>query len=205
MNIDVFWSEKEVEILKENAGVQTIQGIARRLKRSPHAVRSKLNRLGHTSIRELNGSMSLTRLAEILDVSRCVIKRWIDDYGLPAHQRNYYYYSCKKVHYSIYPDEFWKWAENHRELINFRKIAPYSLLPEPEWLEEERRKNKMIPIKDQKNWTKDDDEKLLTLFYSGLKYKEIGLELGRSTRSVQSRMARIRKLGNKSPGGNNDD
>lgn len=139
MNSDVLWSKDEIDILKENVGVQSIQSIAMNLKRSPHAVRSKLNRLGYTSIREFNGSMSLAELAKALDVSRCVIKRWIEEYDLPAKQKKYYYYDTKMVHYSIFPDEFWKWAEEHKHLINFSKITSYSILPEPGWLEEEKR------------------------------------------------------------------
>lgn len=187
-----YWDKEEIMILEESAGERTIQSIARKLNRTPQAVRSKLNRLGFTSVRELNGSMSLMQLAKALGVSRSVVVRWINEYGLPATKKNYYFYHGKVRHYTIFPDEFWKWAEGHKEKINFARIDKYALLPEPEWVAHERKKDRKLPKKDKRHWTKEEDEILLSMYESGATYKEIAETLGRSIRSVPARMSRLR-------------
>ena len=195
MKNEKIWNEKEIEILEEFAGFQSIESISRKLNRTPDAVRSKLNRLGITSIRELNGSMSLLQLAKALGVSRSVIERWIEEKNLPAMKKNYYYYKNNKVqHYSIYPDDFWRWAKDHKDEINFAKIERHAILPEPDWFEEERAKDLLSKPKNaNKNWTPKEDEQLLFLYKTGQSYANIANFFGRSVRSVQARMNRLRK------------
>lgn len=194
MKTETMWEEDEITILEESAGFQSIESIARKLNRTPNAVRSKLNRLGITSIRELDGSMSLMQLAQALGVSRSVVERWIEEKNLPAMKKNYYYYKRNKVkHYSIYPDEFWEWAENHKDEINFAKIKRHTILPEPDWFEEERIKDLSKPKNANKNWTPSEDEQLLFLYKAGRSYSYIANHFGRSVRSVQARIGRLRK------------
>ena len=58
------------------------------------------------------------------------IQRWINKFDLP----------CKKVEldvytrYSIDPVEFWKWAETHKDVINWKKYERGTLFPEPSWI-----------------------------------------------------------------------
>lgn len=194
MKTETIWKEDEIIILEESAGFQSIESIARKLNRTPDAVRSKLNRLGITSIRELDGSMSLMQLARALNVSRSVVERWIEEKKLPAKKKNYYYYKSNKVqHYSIYPDEFWKWAENHKDEINFAKIQRHTILPEPDWFEEERMNDLSKPQNANKNWTTSEDDQLIFLYKTGQSYSYIANYFGRSVRSVQARIGRLRK------------
>lgn len=186
------WSEEEVAFLEDKAGVYTIQCIADEINRTPSAVRSKLNRMGYSSIRELNGSMSLLQLAKAVGVSRSVVERWIEEEDLPAKRRNYYFYKSNKMHYSIYPDEFWDWAEEHKSEINFAKIKRYAILPEPSWFAEERGQDLLLPENANRNWTPDEDKKLLSLVQKGKPYKVIAKNFGRSIRAVQTRMNRLR-------------
>lgn len=194
MKTETFWREEEISILEESAGFQTIESIARKLNRTPNAVRSKLNRLGITSIRELNGSMSLMQLAKALNVSRSVVERWIEEKNLPATKKNYYYYKNNRMkHYSIYPDLFWEWAEKNKEEINFAKIKRHAILPEPDWFEAERVKDLSKPKNANKGWTNTEDEQLIFLFKSGKSYACIADFFGRSVRSVQARISRLRQ------------
>src|SRR5699024_1337890 len=98
------WTNEEINLLKEWAGIYSVEGIANRLKRTPKGVLSKLNRLGITNMREVTGTMSLLQLANAVGVSRSVITRWIQIYKSPATKKNYYYYKTRKIeHYSIFP------------------------------------------------------------------------------------------------------
>lgn len=195
MKNESYWKEEEVSLLEEYAGFHSIESIARKLNRTPHAVRSKLNRLGITSIRELDGSLSLMQLSKALNVSRSVILRWIEEKKLPARKKNYYYHKSGKIqHYSIYPDEFWEWAEKNKDEINFAKIERHAILPEPEWFEEERAKDLSKPKNANKNWTATEDEQLIFLYKSGQSYAKIAEYFGRSVRSVQARVSRLRKM-----------
>lgn len=189
------WTTEEINFLKEWVGIYSVEGIANRLQRTPKGVLSKLNRLGITNMREVTGTMSLLQLARAVGVSRSVITRWIQLYGLPAKKKNYYYYKTRKIeHYSIYPDEFWKWAEKNKDKINFANVKRYAILPEPEWFEAELRKDAaQIAKKHHRSWNELDDKRLLQMREKGLTAREIGEQLGRTARAVQARIARLRK------------
>jgi transposase len=133
------WTKEEVEYLIEHAGVYTLEYIGQKLNRSTKALLSKLNRLGYTNIREFNGYMSCRQLALALGVSRDVVVRWIENHGLPASKKNYIRKNSKLKHYFINPEEFWKWAEENQDKINFARVKRYEILPEPAWVEEKRR------------------------------------------------------------------
>lgn len=188
------WEDKEINYLLDKAGTSTILNISKKLNRSSKSVLGKLNSLGYTNIRQLNGTLSASFLAKALDVSHSTVIYWIENYGLPATKKNYYRYDTKIKHYSIYPEEFWEWARENKEKINFSKIDPYLILPEPAWVDEERKKDYFKKaLKSKKKWTRQEDQKLLMWKKAGLSYREISDRLERSIRSVQSRYLRLKR------------
>ena len=97
-----------------------------------------------------------------------------------------------KSFYLIDPSNFWKWAGMHKEKVQFSNIEPQVLLPEPDWVDEERRKDKQIVKKKvYKYWTTKEDQRLLELRKEGLTYAEIGQRMKRSATSVAHRYKRI--------------
>jgi len=78
-------------------------------------------------------------------------------------------------------------------LINFAKLEPFDLLPQPEWVELERRRDaRKIPRRQQKPWTPEEDEQLIALMKWGYGNKEIAERLDRSEKAVQRRISRLR-------------
>jgi transposase len=194
------WTKEEVEYLIEHAGVYTLEHIGQKLNRSTKALLSKLNRLGYTNIRELNGYMSCRQLALALGVSRDVVVRWIENHGLPASKKNYIRKNSKLKHYFINPEEFWKWAEENQDKINFARVKRYEILPEPAWVEQKRRTAyfSLQQKKRNKSWTKEEDQLLLKLLKENRTYKEIAEILDRSEKAVQMRKQRLlNKFGDK--------
>lgn len=90
------------------------------------------------------------------------------------------------------PSDFWDWAEVHKEKVQFSNIEPQVLLPEPDWVDEERQKDRqVVKKKDYKCWTMREDKRLLELRQKSLTYKEIGQIMNRSSISVERRYKRI--------------
>ena len=68
-----------------------------------------------------------------------------------------------------------------------------SLLPEPDWVEEERKKDRQIVKKrSYQHWTTKEDQRLLELRNKGFTYAGIGERMNRSFISVERRYKRIR-------------
>lgn len=183
------WNNEEIEYLKEHIGFRKISIIAQNMGRSYESVRIKMNRLGMSNTKSQTGLVTMGELAKLLKVERNTIKGWVERHGLSCMKkitRN------SKRFYLIHPSDFWKWAETHKEKVQFSNIDSQVLLPEPEWVDEERRKDRQIVKKKvYKNWTTKEDQRLLELRKKGLTYAEVGLRMNRSSISVERRYKRI--------------
>ncbi|NSL51826.1 DNA-binding protein [Calidifontibacillus erzurumensis] len=186
------WTSEELNDLKENIGVIKLTTIAKRINRSYDAVVMKLNRLGLSNTREQTGLVTLGELAKHLKVDRNIVKGWVDRHGLPCTKKKT---RNTKTFYLVDILDFWKWAEENKEKVQFSNIEPNTLLPEPDWVEKERQKDyQMNKRRVYKGWTTVEDQLLLTLREKGLTYKEIGKRLNRSAISVGNRHKRIKQF-----------
>jgi hypothetical protein len=198
-NANKKWTEDEEEQLVDRLGSANIPRISKGLGRSTESVIRKLERLGCYDKAAETGSFRTYEFANILSIDPTTIIRWIKKEGMPAKQfyrkgkldkQNHYYY--------IFSDDFWKWANNNPDLINFKKIHRGILIPEPEWLEDAIKNEKKL-IKNQSYWTTGEDKIVWDLFYQkGMTQDQIGDHVGRTRRAVQKRLATIRKQRNPS-------
>ena len=193
------WTKEEDELLAELVGQYSFNYIANMLGRTPYAIERRLTRLGLLNTKAQGGWLSANQLANALKVEYSVIRRWYRKYGLPLKFSSLRYYSMggkrrKMNTYRILPEEFWKWAEKHKDLLNFAKADPYTLAPIPDWFwEKQREDQRNIPKRQKQYWTSEEDQKLWNLFYhQGLSQKEIAARLGRSKMAVQKRLKRLR-------------
>jgi len=185
------WRKDEINYLKECIGFQKITTIAKNLDRSYESVRLKMNRLGISNTKAQTGFVTMGELAKILKIERNTIRGWAKNHGLPCMKR---VVRRSKSFYFIDPIDFWNWAEMHKEKIQFSNINSQVLLPEPEWVDHERKKerdNHIIKKKNYKYWTTGEDQRLLELRKNGLTFKEIGVRMNRSSHSVAGRYKRI--------------
>lgn len=170
--------------------------MAKELGRSPISIERRIIRLGIEDKHLMTGTLSAKGLAEIVHVDPKTVIDWIKKQGLPAVQKTFRYRQDRKHKpYYINPEDFWVWAGERKHKIIFSKIERGLLLPEPDWLREEIRKEYQNPLaKQKKPWTEEEDEKLWTMYYRrGMLQKNIAIELKRTKDSVERRLSRLRK------------
>lgn len=187
------WTEEEVKYLEENVGSKSVQSIAKKLNRSIGGVRRKMFRLGMGCSKYETSLITLHELSALIEIHRNTLKKWVENYGLPVIRKATF--TTQKYTF-VDPVKFWKWAENHKELINFYRIPKNALIPEPDWVDGMRKidyYNK--PLKLYKPWTAEEDTRLLSMVQARYKYREIAKVLKRSQRSVEKRMGALKAQG----------
>lgn len=183
------WTPEDINYLKENIGHRRISDIANKLERTEQAILLKSKRLGFGETRSISGRVTCGELARILRVDRNTVMGWVKNAGLPAVQK---VTALKKRYILISSEEFWEWAKNNREKIDFRSLERNSYPPEPNWVERERQNPSYVERKYQ-YWTTNEDLRLATLIDQGLSYQEIACIMNRSQYSVERRYHRIKQ------------
>lgn len=187
------WTEDELEYLEEKVGKIKLSAIAKTLDRSLNAVELKAKRLGLSGTKYESGKLTANELAQALNVDLKVVTRWVAKKGLKAAKRA----TREKAKFILIDvQNFWKWAKDNKDKINFSKIEPYQLLPEPDWVEEERKKDyHAIPKRTAQKWTDEEDKQMILMIKGGYTQQQIGEALKRSDVSVQRRLSRLKEWG----------
>lgn len=193
------WTGKEIEFLEQHVGKMTIPTLAKRLteecgyERSATAVYTKLKRLGITNMYQETGRMSANELAGLVGVDYHAVKRWITKGMLTAVKRKVVY---ERQHYLISTENFWEFAEKHKEHVNFLRIEPNSIAPEPEWVAAERKKEYYdMPKRQSKLWDEEEDKLLISMRKAGHSVQEISERLKRTVASIHTRKTILAKQG----------
>ena len=84
-----------------------------------------------------------------------------------------------------------EWLRCHQELWDSRKIEPYGLGVEYEWLKEKRKRDALLPPRKAQKWTPVEDRRAIDMYRMGKTYQEIGDTLGRSACSIEHRIMRL--------------
>ena len=85
-------------------------------------------------------------------------RKWIAE-GLPV----VYKPRSKMTFYRIRLDSFWRWAEQHRNVLNFARFAEGALGEEPDWVRAKRARDANAPKNHGCAWTPHEDALLRTL------------------------------------------
>lgn len=186
------WTVEEEEYLAQWYGRRPIKLIAKKLKRTPYAIEVHAERKMGIYPKSNSGQVTANELANILKVdNHAVTDYWIAKLKMPARKRVIKY---KSKFWRIDVEEFWKWAENHTDKINFTKMERGLLLPEPNWLDEViKMQLEKWGEKRFKKWTAEEDSRLIMYVKLGKTYKEIAELLGRTKSSVEHRHWRLVK------------
>lgn len=107
---------------------QSVVETAKHLGRSVASVKHKAQRLGLNSY--YGEYLSAKTIAGIFNCDISVVKRWCEKLELPCIKVK----TPTQTRYLIDPVKFWKWAEDNREEINWRKYEQGTILPEPSWI-----------------------------------------------------------------------
>lgn len=189
------WSHQEEELLLNYVGHLSFEEISKKLKkRSVSAVERKVERMGIANTQIMSGMVTVHHLSQILGISDKTIYRWADKHDFPIHKKNLRNKGTRSFNY-VSVSEFWNWAANHKNRINWFKVEPLVLIPEPDWVEQ-RRKEDFYKKPPKKVWSLEDDLKVWHLYYTeGLPQKEIAIIMELTQNSIEKRLKRLRESG----------
>lgn len=182
------WSKEELDYLQENWGSVSIKGISNKLGRSINAVKCRAFRLGLTDTRLHFDGITINQLMVALDKTYSAVNSWINNYGMPVRKKLFAKEMRVKV---ISYEDFWKWAESHKELLNFAKMEPGTLGPEPGWMKLKRQADHMRSQKTKQAvpWTPKDDQQLVQLVQlEGMTYPRLAKHFNRSESAIKRRL-----------------
>lgn len=182
------WTKAEEEFLAENWGMYSIPALAKKLNRTPQALKIRAARL---SLGPVLGSGDYITLNQFLcafgakGAYSYKMKSWVENRGLPVHTKRVDKCSWRV----IYIDEFWEWAEKHRSFLDFSKLEPLAFGEEPDWVAEQRHKDfEACALQRKDPWTPAEDARLKHLLekqqYGGAELAEM---FHRSEGSIQRR------------------
>lgn len=184
------WTEEEVAYLQDKWGSININTIAKNLNRTVLGVKLKAQRLGlGNPLTHIDG-ITIHQLSESLNTQYSIIKNWIKKYDFPAKRKRL---TNKQFVWIVTYEDFWNWAEKHKQMIDFSRIERLSIGPEPEWVEEKRKADQLtklhVPKPHSTPWSKEEDEKLKWMLRQfKYTYPEIAEELQRTQGAVKRRI-----------------
>lgn len=182
------WTQEELDYLQDNWGAVSVQGIAKKFGRSIEAVKLKARKLGLGDPTLYFDGITVNQLMQALNKTYNTIYRWVENYGMPVKEKLFVKEMRVKI---IAYDDFWKWAEGHKELFNFAKLEPGLLGAEPEWVKVKRKADQMRSQKTWQSvaWTPQEDQRLKQMVgLSGITYPELAKQFNRSEASIKRRL-----------------
>ena len=178
------WTAEEEKYMNKYYLRQPTKRTAKVLNRSIESVRKKAVQMGINTY--YDGYLSAHVLAECFSTNTQVIKRWIEKFNLPAIKIND---SKHRTRYQIDPENFWKWADGHRDVINWSGYDLCSILPEPQWVEFEQSRYKTK--RHCRKFTVNEIVQIKHMLRRCMTYKEIAEKLGRTERSIEAKVRKI--------------
>ena len=177
------WSADELNYLRENWGNMSLHTIAQKLGRSDNAVKLKVVRNGMGAFLDNGLYITFNQLANAIGISYKKKDQLIKN-GFPIKYRRV----CKSRFAIVYIEDFWKWAEQHKELIDFSKMPLNTLGKEPAWVKEARTANFQGQHKCSP-WTAAEDARLVQMLKCYKYYiDDIAVALNRTEGAVKRRM-----------------
>lgn len=183
------WTNEEEEYLRDNWGCKSVSCIAHKLNRTEGSVINKGQKLGLRAQVTQSDYITLNQLMNALGYKGSY-SWWTSKYlkyGLPISYREF---KVKKQRIVLI-DDFWDWAEKHKNIVNFARFEKNSLGQEPAWVDAKRKRDISNPSRRAHNrcWTRAEDsllESKLKLFrYS---YAELAEEFNRTECAIKRRI-----------------
>lgn len=183
------WEQPDIDYLEENWGKLSIPVIAKKLGRSTGAIESRAWLLNLGPWKNSCEYMSLRQFSNAMGIHSDVVKKKLTDHNFPLKTK-----IIKVQEYVVIDiDEFWKWAETHRDVFRFKRLEKGALGKEPPWVDQKRRMEERYESKHMQEWTKGEDALLTGLLKSyRYTYDDLSKRLNRSEFSIKTH---IRELG----------
>lgn len=171
------WTDKEIRYLENKYEVMNLDHISKKLQRSPRSIKHKALELGLST--KAGEYLHARTLSICFGRDMRVIKRWMKECNLPYKV----VYRNSHPFYLIHPDDIWTWAKNHKDEMDWRQYKRYSILPEPDWIEEAIKSQ--TKLKHRCSISIYDKALVMKLRRRGYTHKQIAKELDRTVDSVK--------------------
>lgn len=186
------WTPEEEAYLQDKWGTLSVSTIAKNLGRSIDAVvvRSQRLRLGAhlaSDVRISTNQLMIALYQSNSGNASYTLYKLIRE-GLPVEMHKVKTKSFRVIDI----DEFWKWAEDHKEFLDFSKFEEYSLGKEPDWVKVKRKADfQKTQQQGEHNevWTGATDQKLKRMLSQHkYTYRDLSKELNRSEGAIKRRI-----------------
>ncbi|MGE4214128.1 MAG: hypothetical protein AB7E42_05040 [Anaerotignaceae bacterium] len=183
------WTKEDYQYLSDNWGSKSLVTICKKLNRSENAIHVKVQRLGLGAFLDQGEYITWNVLQNTIGCtggSGYKIKSWVENRGFPL--------KTKRVNTStykvVYIDDFWKWAEKNKDLLDFSKFEENSLGKEPTWAKAKRKHDFEKNTKYIKTpWTPVEDSRLKYLLeQQKYTYDDLSKLLRRTNGAIQRRV-----------------
>ena len=185
------WTPEEEAYLSDKWGEMSVLCIAKKLGRSDNAVVVRAQRLGLGAHLESDTRISVNQLMLTLfggvALGAYTRDRYIR-YGMPVKKHRV----KNNTFLVIDIPEFWKWAEQHKDILNFASFEAFALGPEPAWVKQKRKldveRHRAIGPHNAP-WTQAEDGKLIRMLSQHrFTYEQLATELRHTEGAVKRRI-----------------
>lgn len=180
------WTQEEIEYLEDNYGTVKIKTISKKLNRSASAITNKVNRMNLGRWYTRQDGITMGEFSKATTIAHGTLKNWTELYEMPFRKKSI----RQSDFYIIKLEDFWEWAETHKQMVEWDKIERLAIGPEPHWVAEARKAKVIECDCSQKKipWSKADDEKLRWMLKQyRYTYADISEEIGRTHGAVKRR------------------
>lgn len=186
------WTQEELDFLEEKWGVLSKKLIAKKLNRSLNSVIVKAVRLGLGRYINARDEITLNLLINTLGYKNSYswVSKKFENHNIPIKKMKIIDKSVKMVNIN----EFWKWAEKNKKILNFADFEEGALGKEPLWVKEKRNidKNSLNKINRNRLWTKYEEQLLISKVKSmRYTYEELSKEFNRTEGAIKSRLNKL--------------
>lgn len=185
------WTDEEEFYLENSVGRMRIELIAENLGRTESAIRQRMCKL---KLNFHNNTIDyvLFHFSKMTGIDNGTLKYWIKNNDLPVKKK---YLSEKSYALVLNLEDWWKWAEQNKKLIDFNKYNFWTLGDIPDWVEAQKEVDKLNISKKNKNkkfWT-NEDIRTLKMMCKQYRYttKDIATRLSRTESSINMQIYRL--------------
>jgi biotin operon repressor len=186
------WTDAEVNYLIENAGKKSLEQISQKLGRPYKSTVKKAAEFNLANGKLITVLFTASQLARVLGVAVSTVVNWTELMSLPFKWIKYRTSFQFKM---INMVDFYEWAEAHQDILDTRKFKVPNLGNEPDWLREKRKHDAKLPKAYNRVWRRDEEQRLISLVNARVGKSEIGKLLNRSESGIQSKINRLKALG----------
>lgn len=184
------WTQEQIDYLCEHWGNKSIPTMSNALDKSINAIKLKAGRLGLGRHIHSGKDITFNQLLKAFQYSSGYTeqKKKFIRHGFKFTSKK----TLKKSYLMVNISDFWKWAENNKNILNFAKLKSGDLGPEPKWVSDKRAADYLASKFKKTPWTPTEDSLLKSLLNSySHSYSDISKRLVRTEGAVKRRVVEL--------------